>query len=259
MRILLISLLFTVLLANGCMRYGVEIKNPEEAIVLTGNCGIEKNSTVLPGAMDDASAGKKITGKPEKQTVPVRETPPKAAVPAVAAAVVPPSPEKPAIQAVNRNQVSLPVPEQPGRSPEKFRRGRGMWRAFSRLSPAEQQELLKLQRSDPERYRAVISAKADELYEQENLRRQELNTLAEKFKMSKDTAEKENLRQELRKKVEEDFRQRLQDTRRDIESYKKRTAQLEAELQKREQNCTAIVDAILREKLTALPKKTDKI
>ena len=62
--------------------------------------------------------------------------------------------------------------------------------------------------------------------------------------------EKESLKTIMRNKLKEDFQQRLQDTRRDIEAYKRRTAKLEAELQKREKNCDAIIEAIMDKRLS---------
>ena len=80
-----------------------------------------------------------------------------------------------------------------------------------------------------------------------------MEKLAEKIRNSDKAAEKEALKTLLREKVKEDFRQRLQDTRRDIEAYKRRTARLEMELSKREKNCDAIVEVILNRHLEGKP------
>ena len=252
MKILGFVFLFCLLLGNGCIRYGVEIKNPEEAIVLYGDAVSSKKSTVLPGAQDDSSAGKpdrSFNSTPKKNSIAIAPGQPSS-----------PAPETKSVTPAKKTDKDTETspPSTTHRSPENFRRGPGMWRVFSRLSPSEQQELLKLQRTEPERFRAIMSTKADELYKNEELRRQELDKLTAEFQKSGNAAAKEELRLKIRSKLKEDFLQRLQDTRRDIESYKKRTAQLEAELQKREKNCEAIVDAILQDKLTGCQKKNVK-
>ena len=147
-----------------------------------------------------------------------------------------------------------PVPEKqlppPAHASAQHRRRPPAWRAFTRLSREKQLKLLELQRTDPEQFKKILQSKADEIYKQEAARRKELDQLTEKIKNSKDAAEKESLKKVLRAKLKEDFQLRLNDTRKDIDAYKRHTAHLEAELQKREKNCDAIVDAILNRRLT---------
>ena len=147
-----------------------------------------------------------------------------------------------------------PVPEKKlpptAHVPNQHRRRPPTWRAFTRLSREEQLKLLELQRSDPDQFKKILQSKADEIYKQEATRKKELDQLTEKIKSSKDPVEKERLKKVLRTKLKEDFQLRLNDTRKDIDAYKRHTARLEAELQKREKNCDAIVDAILNRRLT---------
>lgn len=135
-------------------------------------------------------------------------------------------------------------------TPEKFRRGPGMWHEFSRLSPNDQQELMRLQRKDPEKFRTIMQEKADQLYARERARRQELADLAKKCRESSDNVQKNKLKNELREKLRLDFQQRLQDNRRNLESNRKRLNRMEAELKKREKNSDAIIEAILIKYLT---------
>lgn len=148
---------------------------------------------------------------------------------------------------------SVAPPEQPPRSPENFRRGAGAWRVFSRLSPEEQSELLRLQRTDPERFRAVMAEKADQLYARIIARQRELDDLVRRCRECTDAAEKERLTAELREKLREDFQQRLQDMRRDIEYTRRKAAALETDLNRRESNFDAIIEALLQSKLSGNP------
>lgn len=125
-----------------------------------------------------------------------------------------------------------------------------MWRAFTRLSQDEQRELLKLQRTDYKRYLEIMQNKADKLDAQEKAKKLDLDELAKKYHMATVQAEKDLIKAEFRRKLKEDYLQRLQDTRQDIDSYKRRITQLESEVQKREKNCDAIVEAILNDRLT---------
>ena len=161
--------------------------------------------------------------------------------------------EKKAVENKNIQNFQPPVhPVIPRRSAnhENYRRGPGFWRAFNRLSPEEKQQLLSIQRSDPEKYRKILHEKADKLYEMEKVRKEEFDSLIAKIKKAESEKEKESLKNVLRNKLKEDFQQRLQDTRRDIEAYKRRTAKLESELQKREKNCDAIIEAIMNKRLS---------
>jgi len=225
---------------TGCqleLFYGeVQIQDPGEQML--AESGIPGRMTVIPPAADAPRAVKKV--------VPLKKK----------AAIAQPQAAKPAAKEAPKTAVKQPgnaLPSAPA-EPERPMRGPGMWRVFSGLSPEEQKELLKLQRSNPERYREVMQKKVAEFYEQEKLRRQELDQLSEKCRNAVPGKDKEQLQQLLRQKVQEDFRRRLQDMRRNIEAQKHRTAHWEAELQKREQNCDAIIDAIVQKKLTSQPE-----
>lgn len=138
-----------------------------------------------------------------------------------------------------------PPPEPPPeRGPERrFRIGPGMWQVFSQLTPEERQAMQKLQREDPEKFREVMSAKADELYRKRQHRHAELQKLAEQCRAAATPEERERLRKLLVEEVEKDFRAHLKANRRQIEDMKRRTARLEQELQRREKNVKAAVDA----------------
>ena len=131
----------------------------------------------------------------------------------------------------------------------RFRSGPGVWQAFSQLTPEERREMLKLQREDPEKFHELMRAKADELFRKREARRKALRELAKKCRNATDPAEKEKLRQELTAEIAKDFRAHLEFNRRQLEEMKRRTAHLEAELQRREQNrdraIAALVEALI--------------
>ena len=146
-----------------------------------------------------------------------------------------------------------PPPPPPGerrRHPERdpgrrFRNGPGMWQVFSRLTPEERREMLKLQREDPEKFREVMSAKADELYKKRQQRRAELHKLAEQCRNAATPEEKERLKKQLIEEVRKDFLEHLEANRNQIADMKRRTAHLEKELQRREKNMDKAVDTIV--------------
>lgn len=131
----------------------------------------------------------------------------------------------------------------------RFRSGPGVWQAFSQLTPEERREMLKLQREDPEKFHELMRAKADELFRKREARRNALRELAEKCRNATEPAEKEKLRQELTAEIAKDFRAHLEFNRRQLEEMKRRTARLEAELQRREKNrdqaIAALVEAMI--------------
>ena len=235
--------LITALTVAGCSQYVVNA--PHKVNSPKG----EKAAVVPPPLSDpeDQKTEKKPAPVSQAATVKVKETVKPITPPAVKK--VDPPAVKPA--AANTAPSKPAVPAKVPSSPEKFRRGPGMWRVFTRLPLEEQQKLLKLQRTAPERYREIMQKKVDELYQQEKARRKALDELAVRYDQCADPAEKNKIKALLREKILEDFKQRLQDTRRDIESYKRRTAHLEAELQKREKNCDAIVNLMLDKQLTS--------
>lgn len=117
------------------------------------------------------------------------------------------------------------------------------WRIFSRLTPAEQKEMMNLQRTDPEKFRAAIHRKAEQIQAEQQLKRQKINELAGKIRNSKDEKETAELRKELHSILKAGFDARLAQMRRNIDVNKKRIARMEAELKKREDNAEAIVNA----------------
>lgn len=160
---------------------------------------------------------------------------------ASAIAAEPPSPPP------HRGAPAEPPPggrrRRPDRDPgRRFRNGPGMWQVFSRLTPEERREILKLQREDPEKFREVMSAKADELYKKRQQRRAELQKLAEQCRNAATPEEKERLKKQLTEEVRKDFREHLKSNRTQIEDMKRRTARLEKELQRREENMDKAVD-----------------
>ena len=111
--------------------------------------------------------------------------------------------------------------------------GAAIWAAFSRLSDAERKEMLELQRSDPEKFREKMKAKAEEYRNAWIKRQEELKALAAKIRRTKDPAEREVLRKRLTAEVKTDFLTRLAEHRRRIDEMKARAAKLEKALDQR--------------------------
>jgi len=107
------------------------------------------------------------------------------------------------------------------------------WRVFSRLSQKEREELLELQRTDPEKYKKLFQQKLDELRQAEQTRREELRNIYEGWKNAS-AEQKAEIRKNLEQKVRAEYEARLADNRRQLEETKKRAADLEKELNKRE-------------------------
>ena len=239
----IIFLLLSAVFTTGCIALVNDPVTPEKS----GNMA---EASAIPAAAEDPVA------LPEKKAV---VQPPAAEnVKKEVKQELPPPPEKKIVPPAPRHEKPVKKSGDSPRSPENYRRGPGVWRAFSRLSRQEQEELLKLQRNDPKKFEAVMREKADQLYEAEKQRRKEQHDLAMQYQQESDPAKKEAIKADLRKKIHEDFLQRLQDSRRDIESHKRRTAQLEEELLKREKNCEAIVDALLQHHLQKYDAKMEK-
>ena len=111
------------------------------------------------------------------------------------------------------------------------------------MTPEERRKMQQLQREDPEKFHEVMRAKADELFSKRRQRWESLRQLAEKCRNAATPEEKEQLKRQLTAEVEKDFRAHLAANRRQLEEMKRRTAYLEAELQRREQNCDEAVSA----------------
>ena len=123
-------------------------------------------------------------------------------------------------------------------------RDAAFWRVFSTLPQDEQKELMKLQRTEPEKFRSIMQEKAARLQAEYQARQQKIADLAAKIRNSKDDREKAALRTELRAMLKNSFNSRIAHLRRNIENNKKRIAKMEQELKKRETNADAIIDAI---------------
>lgn len=125
------------------------------------------------------------------------------------------------------------------------RRGLGpsMWRAFTRLSEAQRQELLKLQSTDPDQFRTKMRELGEALRKEEQARFDELMKLVERVRASKDEKEKAVLMEQITTHIRAHYLDRLEDNKRQLEEMKKRTKELEEELKKREANADEIVKA----------------
>ena len=132
-----------------------------------------------------------------------------------------------------------------------------MWQVFAQLSPEERAEMQRLQREDPEKFREVMSAKADELYRRRKERRAALRQLAEQCRTAATPDERERLKKLLTEEVRKDFQAHLRTNRAQLEDMKRRAAWLEKELQRREANMdkavSAWVEAMIRGEKPPLP------
>ncbi|MBR2344868.1 MAG: hypothetical protein IKA71_03680 [Lentisphaeria bacterium] len=219
------TLMFSIcLLLAGCVCGQNESNTQSEK---PADSPVEKNikKTPVPAATLPAPVPK----TPPVQPAPLPKTVQK----------IQPAPIKP-----EKTVLQKSVPPRRNRPPEKFRNGAGLWRAFSRLDQKEQQALLKIQRQNPEEFRKIMQEKVEALYIQEQARRQELDKLVIKYQNAKSDSEKASIKAELKQKLQRDFDQRLQNSRRDLDTNRARLLKMEKELQKREQNREAIVEAM---------------
>ncbi len=147
-----------------------------------------------------------------------------------------------------------PPPPPPGREKPKKEGGPRMWRVFANLSEKERQELLRLQSSDPEKFRSVLKEKAEAMRQVELARRQEFRHLVADYHVASSAAEKESIKTRLASHLRTDFEQRLNENRRQLEEMKRRAARLEAELNKRAENTEKIVAAMVEHALAGEEK-----
>lgn len=152
-----------------------------------------------------------------------------------------------------------PPPPPPGREKPKKEGGPRfggprMWRVFANLSEKERQELLRLQSSDPEKFRSMLKEKAEAMRQVELARRQESRRLVAAYHAASNSTEKENIRTKLTAHIRTDFEQRLNENRRQLEEMKRRTIRLEAELNKRAANTEKIVAAMVEHALARQEK-----
>lgn len=133
-----------------------------------------------------------------------------------------------------------PPPDKQGRKERGF--GPFVWRAFSRLTEQQRQEMLKLQSSDPEQFREKMRELGEALRQEDMKRFAELRKAVERYRASKDEAERAALRKTITEHVRENYMQRLEDNKRQLEEMKRRTKFLEEELAKREANADRVVE-----------------
>ncbi|MBS1372261.1 MAG: hypothetical protein HPZ91_20140 [Lentisphaeria bacterium] len=138
----------------------------------------------------------------------------------------------------------LPPPPPPQEQQGKKERGFGpsVWRAFSRLTEKQRQELLKLQGSDPEQFRQKMRELGEALRKEDMAKFAELRKAVETYRASKNDRERTALKAKITESVREHYMQRLEDNKRQLEEMKRRTKFLEEELTKREANAPQVIE-----------------
>ena len=139
-------------------------------------------------------------------------------------------------------RLSLPGPPARG---DRGPRGPYVWRAFSELSDRERMEMTGLQRNDPEKFREIMTRKAEEILRREQEERRKLADLSEKYRTAGSDRERIVIRQQLTELVKKRFDKRLTGNRRQLEAMKRQAAKLEEELDRREKNADKIVEMIV--------------
>ena len=79
-----------------------------------------------------------------------------------------------------------------------FQKGHGMWTAFAHLSAEERQNMLKLQREDPEKFRTEMNKLAEKFFNAEKERRQELAKLIMEYKNATDDKVKTEIHEKIK-------------------------------------------------------------
>lgn len=149
---------------------------------------------------------------------------------------------------------AAPAPEKGAKPAQRESiRSHHIWRIISMLPAEEQRELLKLQRTDPEKFRAVMRKKADEFQKTQQQKRQQHTALSAQIRACSDPEQKAALRKQLRDMIKSDFETHLANMRRNIEASKRRIARMEKELQRREKNSAAVIDAITESLISGNP------
>lgn len=133
------------------------------------------------------------------------------------------------------------TPPPPPPSPEQRGSDYWFWRAFSRLTEEERQELLKLQVSDAEQFHEKMRELGQALREEEKAGFEALLKLVEQYRAASDEKEKAALKQEIVERIRRHYMERLEDNKRRLEEMKHRTARLEDELRKREANAEDVI------------------
>ncbi len=171
-----------------------------------------------------------------------------------AAETVAPPPPPPAESAEPAVPSWRPERKNKGDRPKDPRRfpGHYGWRAFGRLSEGERQKLMELQRTDPESFQQKLRELGEALYKQEAERTAELRKLVASFRAAGSDAERNRLREKIMTMAREDFQQRLEENRRQLQEMKRRAAQFEKELDKRAANADEAVAARVEALLSGL-------
>lgn len=153
-----------------------------------------------------------------------------------------------------------PPPGKQGRKEHGF--GPFVWRAFSRLTEQQRQEMLKLQSNDPEQFRQKMRELGEALRKEDMARFAELRKAVDSYRASKDEAERAALKKKITAQVREHYMERLEDNKRQLEEMKRRTKFLEEELTKREANADRViqvrVESILKGELPEPGKRPPK-
>ena len=131
----------------------------------------------------------------------------------------------------------------------KFKPAPWFWMAFSNLTPKERQEMLKLQREDPEKFRSEMARRADATMKAEMERRKKLSGLVEAYKKA-DGSKKAEIKAQIQNMIRENFKKRLTRSQMQLEELKERAEKLEKELALRAKAEDKIVDAVVNNILT---------
>lgn len=137
-----------------------------------------------------------------------------------------------------------PHPAERRRPPQGFRKAHGIWMAFAELSGEERQAMLKLQREDPEKFKAEMNKKSEEFFKAEKARREELKKLVNEYRNANDDV-KEELKKKISDLIRKNFKRRLRRSRLQLEELQERAEKLEQELDKREKAEDKIVAAVV--------------
>ena len=92
----------------------------------------------------------------------------------------------------------VPPPPPPLKSEKERRTSFAIWRAFSSLPEKERREMVKLQRTDPEKFRKVMTEKGEALLKADRDRLIELRSMVAEYISTADS----DRREELYKKIE---------------------------------------------------------
>lgn len=144
-----------------------------------------------------------------------------------------------------------PPPPPPGESemgPGGNRRanikGSQLWRAYSALSESERKAMMELQNKDPDSFRQKLQEKAEIMMKQERENAKKLNNLLVAYRFA-NAHDRQVIENKITEIVRADYRQKQEDNRRHLDGMKKRVAQLEKDLEKRESNAESAIKAIV--------------